>query len=71
MDPKCQAVLDAALELPQDARAIIAEMLLATLSPEEDEMSDDDLASELDRRLEESVRDPASTVAWSTLRVER
>jgi putative addiction module component (TIGR02574 family) len=68
MDPKCRAVLDAALELPQDARAIIAEMLLATLSPEEDETSDDDLASELDRRLEESVRDPASTVAWSELR---
>jgi putative addiction module component (TIGR02574 family) len=68
MDPKCRAVLEAALELSQDDRAIIAEMLLATLSPEEDETSDDDLASELDRRLDESVRDPSSTVAWSELR---
>jgi putative addiction module component (TIGR02574 family) len=71
MDSKCRDVLDAALELSEGDRAIIAETLLATLSPEDPELWDDDeLAAELDRRLEESRNNPSATVSWSELRDE-
>ena len=71
MDSKCRNVLDAALELSESDRAIIAETLLATLSPEVPELWDDELAAELDRRLEDSRNDPSATVSWSELRDER
>jgi len=71
MDSKCRNVLDAALELSESDRAIIAETLLSTLSPEDSELWDDDeLAAELDRRLEESRNNPSATVSWSELRDE-
>jgi putative addiction module component (TIGR02574 family) len=70
MDPKSRDVLDAALGLPEADRATIAERLLATLAPETDFLADDELAAELDRRLEEAVNEPGATVPWSVLRDE-
>jgi putative addiction module component (TIGR02574 family) len=64
-------VLDAALQLSEEDRGIIAEKLLETLSPQGAELSDDDLAVELDRRLEEVQNDPSATVSWAELRNER
>lgn len=71
MDPKCRAVLDAALGLSEADRAIIAETLLGTLSPDGGELTDDELAAELDRRYEEVLNDPSSTIPWSELRDEQ
>jgi putative addiction module component (TIGR02574 family) len=71
MGPKCRELLHAALELPEGERAIIAERLIETLSPEDADPFDDDLAVELDRRLEESRKDPSTTLPWSKLRDER
>jgi putative addiction module component (TIGR02574 family) len=70
MDPKCRDLLNAALELPEGDRALIAERLLETLSPEDADPFDDDLVVELDRRLEESRNDPASTISWAELKDE-
>ena len=56
MDEKSRQVLEAALSLPEEQRASIAEALLETLPPEPDEWDDDELASELDRRLGEAWR---------------
>jgi putative addiction module component (TIGR02574 family) len=70
MDPKCPIVLDAALALSEDDRAIIAQTLLETLSPEDAELVDDELAAELDVRLEEFRNAPSTTVRWSELRDE-
>jgi putative addiction module component (TIGR02574 family) len=70
MGPKGRDLLHAALELPEGERAIIAERLLETLSPEDADPSDDDLAVELDRRLDESQRDPSTTLSWTELRDE-
>jgi putative addiction module component (TIGR02574 family) len=64
MDPKSQAILDAALALPEPDRIAIAQTLWETLSPAADEMTDDEFAAELDRRSEEARRDPSATVSW-------
>ena len=48
-----------------------ARELLATLSPVDDPLMDDQLAIELDRRLEESLSDPSSTISWTALKGER
>jgi len=71
MDPKCRSVLDAALELSEADRAIIAETLLETLSPEDAEVLDDELAAELDGRLEEFRNNSSTAVSWCELRDER
>jgi putative addiction module component (TIGR02574 family) len=68
MDQKSRELLEAALTLPEDDRASIAEALLQTLPPEPDEWDDQELASELDRRLEEALSDPSSTVSWTDLK---
>ena len=68
MDEKSQQVLEAALSLPEEQRASIVEALLQTLPSESDEWDDDELASELDRRLDEALGDPSSTVSWSDLK---
>ncbi len=70
MDPKAQTVLDAALELPEDDRAAIAGVLLKTLAPDVDEVDDEELLAELDRRSEEARRDPSATISWEKLRDE-
>ena len=61
-------MLEAALSLSEDDRAMIVEALLQTLSAEPDEWDDEELASELDRRLEEALHDPTATVPWSELK---
>ena len=70
MDPKCRFLLNAALDLPEGERAIIAERLLETLSPEDADPVEDDLVVELDRRLDEARNDPASTISWVELKDE-
>jgi putative addiction module component (TIGR02574 family) len=68
MDEKSRQVLEAALSLPEEQRASIAEALLRTLPPESDGWDDEELASELDRRLDEALADPSSTVSWTDLK---
>jgi putative addiction module component (TIGR02574 family) len=65
MNQKGQEVLEAALTLPEDERAMIAEALLQTLPPGPNDWDEDELANELDRRLEEALRDPTATIPWS------
>ncbi len=68
MDQKGQELLEAALKLPEDDRAMIAEALLQTLASEPNDWDEDELASELDRRLDEALSDPAATISWSELK---
>ena len=70
MDPKCRDLLHAALELPEADRAIIAERLLETLSPDNADPFDDELAAELNRRLDESLNDPSTLISWNELKNE-
>ena len=71
MSVNCREVLDAALRLSAEDRGMIVLRLLETLSPEDSEISDDEVEVELERRLEEARSDPASTVSWAELREER
>jgi putative addiction module component (TIGR02574 family) len=68
MDRKSQAVLEAALALPEAERAEIAAELLATLKDEDVTLANLELATELERRLEECRQDPAATIPWSELK---
>jgi|BogFormECP12_OM1_1039635.scaffolds.fasta_scaffold133907_2 putative addiction module component (TIGR02574 family) len=68
MDTKSQAVLEAALALPEAERAEIAAELLATLGHEDATLADHELATELERRLEECRQDPSATIPWSVLK---
>jgi hypothetical protein len=53
MTAQTQAVLDAALALPEAKRALGVERLLETLSPEGEDLIDDELFTELERRRSE------------------
>ncbi len=69
MSSASHSVLDAALKLPEDERAAIAAALLESLGPAPaDDESEDALADELERRLDECRCDPAATISWSELR---
>jgi putative addiction module component (TIGR02574 family) len=68
MDQNGQQVLEAALALPENDRAMIAEALLQTLPPDPSDGDEEELASELDRRLEEALSDPTATIPWSELK---
>jgi putative addiction module component (TIGR02574 family) len=68
MDEKSRQALEAALSLPKEQPASIAEALLQTLPSESDDRDEDEWASELDRRFEEAMGDPSSTVSWTELK---
>jgi putative addiction module component (TIGR02574 family) len=70
VDPKNQAIIEAALSLPETDRIRLAEQLLATLSPDVTDSTEDAWAAELDRRWEEYHQDPAAAVPWSDLKHE-
>ena len=63
-----EAILDAALQLPENERLAIVSRLLETLPPEDVTISLDDAqrAEELDRRFADSE----GTVPWSDLKAE-
>jgi putative addiction module component (TIGR02574 family) len=68
MDDNSRQVLEAALSLPEDQRASIVAALLESLPPDSDEWDDDELATELDRRLDEALADRSSTMSWTDLK---
>jgi putative addiction module component (TIGR02574 family) len=68
MNPQTQAILDAALALPEAERALLVERLLETLSPEGEALTDDELFAELERRREEYERDPSIGIPWEEVK---
>jgi putative addiction module component (TIGR02574 family) len=70
MATQASQVLADALGLPESDRVLIVQQLLATLSPDEAALSDDELEAELDSRLDELQHDPSAGVAWSDLKRE-
>ncbi len=47
---------------------MIAEASFQTLTPESNEWDEDEFVSELDRRLEEALSDPTTTMSWAELK---
>ncbi|HKI37205.1 MAG TPA: addiction module protein [Gemmataceae bacterium] len=67
MTPQTQAIFDAALALSEPERALLVERLLETLSAEGDEMTDDELEAELNRRRAEILEGTVKPVPLSEL----
>jgi putative addiction module component (TIGR02574 family) len=65
-----QAVFEAALALAEDERALLAERLLESLSPDRDELTDDEFFAELERRRTEVEQGLVKPIPWSEVRLE-
>jgi putative addiction module component (TIGR02574 family) len=65
MKMKKQDVFEAALALSEKDRALLADKLLQSLPAGQSELSDEELAAELDRRFAEFKKDPSTAVLWS------
>ena len=64
MSDETQRLLTAALALPETERLWLAERLMETLPPDVDEMTDDELYAELERRRAEVEKDPSIPIPW-------
>jgi putative addiction module component (TIGR02574 family) len=65
MTPQTEAVLQAALALPETERLLLVERLMETLPPECDEVTEEEFIAELDRRRAEMERDPSVGIPLS------
>ena len=70
MSTPTQAVLEAALALPEADRALLVERLLETLPPEEEERLDEELFAELESRRAEVEQGLVKPIPWSELQIE-
>ncbi len=69
MTTRAEAVLDAALELPQDELESVVERLLARLEPEGEEADVDAAwAAEAERRLAELARGDVKPIPWAEVK---
>lgn len=68
MGTSADALLAAALQLPESERAMLASRLLETLSPDSEglSMDDENLVEELERRASDS----SGAISWTKLRDE-
>jgi putative addiction module component (TIGR02574 family) len=67
MTAQIKAVFDAALALPETERALLAESLLQTLPGSSEELTDEQLYAELERRRAEFEQDPSCAIPASEL----
>ncbi len=70
MSDESQQIFDAALGLPEAERALLASRLLESLEPELEELTEDELAAELDRRRAEIDQGIVTPIPWSQVRFE-
>jgi putative addiction module component (TIGR02574 family) len=70
MSPESQSLLDAALTLPEAERALLAQRLAETLSPDADELADEELFAELERRRTEVEKGQVRPIPWTEFRFE-
>jgi putative addiction module component (TIGR02574 family) len=70
MNAQTQRILDQALALPDAERVLLLERLLECTSQEEEQMTDDELFAELERRHAEFEQDPSVAIPWSELEKE-
>ena len=65
-----QEIMGAVMALQDEERLLLVEELLEQLSPESNELTDDDLGAELERRKADFDHGTASGIPWSVLREE-
>ena len=70
MSPESQSLLDAALTLPETERALLSQRLAESLSPDADELADEELFAELERRRAEVEEGQVQLIPWAEFRLE-
>ena len=70
MSPETQSVYQAALALPEAERALLIERLTESLTSELDELTDDELYAELERRRAEVEQGLVKPIPWAEFRFE-
>jgi putative addiction module component (TIGR02574 family) len=68
MENNFEAILKAALALPEMQRELLIDELVESLSPETGPYSDEEMLAELERRRAELEKDPSSAIPWSEFR---
>jgi putative addiction module component (TIGR02574 family) len=65
-----QAIVEAALALPEADRVLVVKRLLKSLPPEDDaeDLDDDEFFAELERRSLEIASDPSAGIPWSEVK---
>jgi putative addiction module component (TIGR02574 family) len=63
-----QSIYQAALALPDAERLKLAERLMESLPPSEDELGECEFVAELDRRFAEIEKDPTSGIPWTEIK---
>jgi putative addiction module component (TIGR02574 family) len=68
MNATIQAIVDAALALPEKERVMVVEQLLESLPPDAECLSEDEFVAELDRRSEEVEKGLSKPIPWSEVK---
>jgi putative addiction module component (TIGR02574 family) len=70
MTSQVQAILDAALALPEDEREELVDRILESLPPEHEGFTDGEFLAELDRRSAEIEQGTVRPIPWSEVRLD-
>ena len=73
MTATAKKVLASAMRLSEEDRCAVADELLASIGPPDsfEQVTEDELIDELERRAAELAADPSSGIPWETIRDER
>jgi putative addiction module component (TIGR02574 family) len=64
MTTQSEAIVNAALTLPEHERLQVAERILETLPSNLDDLDEEEFAAELERRRTEMMNDPSIGIPW-------
>jgi putative addiction module component (TIGR02574 family) len=70
MSPETRSLYEAALALPESERILLVEHLTESLPPELDELTEDELFAELERRRADVEAGLVKTIPWDEFRFE-
>jgi len=68
MSDQAQSLYEAIIALPEQDRVILIQRLLATLSPEDKQIWEDEWAAELERRHADFEKGTANPIPWDDLK---
>jgi putative addiction module component (TIGR02574 family) len=68
MENQFEAILKAALALPETQRVLLIDELVESLPPDTGPYSDEEITAELERRWAEFERDPSIAIPWSEVK---
>lgn len=66
-----QNILQAALALPEKERILLVEQLLVSISPDANDLDEEELGTMLEERLAEVQQGRTQTVSWTELKQQR